>query len=474
MRNLSMPGNPRYQPKDLVEIFGYDNLAPFLVRVELAVMRALMGRGIIPSEDAVLLTKEREERLYAITTSQMDKVEREITKHDIRALVRLMQECLPPQLARWVHVPLTSFDVLETARALQFKTAHEKVVGPKLAKVISLFSERALEYADVPQIGRTHGQHAVPITVGFWLATVLDRILASGVEMGKRAEELCGKISGPVGAYNAQKALGIQAEAGKGSLEDEVLNSLGLETPLISTQILAPEPMAYYLFACTMLSAALAQFANDCRHLMRTEIAELGEPFEAGQVGSSTMAQKRNPVTFENICGMWLRNRNAFGLVFDTLVSEHQRDLVGSSLMRDFPQIIVNLVHQLDALLRLGGANKQPFLARISVDVLRCRQNVDMTRGVILAEPAYLVLQMYGYEGDAHELINHTVVPLVGSTGLTFYDALSQVAERDRDVKLVWDQVPHELKELFGHPEKYTGRAVAATQQICAFAGTFV
>lgn len=207
-------------------------------------------------------------------------------------------------------MPLTSYDALDTARALQFVRAHS-VVRQRADTVVGLLVEQVDRFAAQPQIGRTHGQHALPITVGFWFATILNRVLADIQSANDAAEKLVGKISGAVGVYNAQVGLGIAARAGERTFEARVLEKLGLRPSPISTQILPPEPLADYLFACVKLSAAFGQFGRDGRHLMRTEIGELGEPFEKGQVGSSTMAHKRNPITFEISRGRGSRTRSS-------------------------------------------------------------------------------------------------------------------------------------------------------------------
>ena len=320
----------------------------------------------------------------------------------------IAQGKVDPGLRRWIHVPLTSYDALDTARALQFVRGHE-AVRRLTDKVIGLIVEQVNSFALRPQIGRTHGQHALPITVGFWFATILSRILTNIQSANSAAEKLVGKISGAVGVYNAQVGLGIAARSGDKSFEERVLEKLGLKAAPISTQVLPPEPLADYLFSCVKLSAAFGQFGRDGRHLMRTEIAELGEPFEKGQVGSSTMAHKRNPINFENLEGTWIKNQVEFGKVLATMISEHQRDLVGSSIARDFPTIVVNLVNQLNTLLR--EADGKPFISRISVDEASLKRNFNAQGDAILAEPIYIALQMAGYEGDAHELVNHVAMP---------------------------------------------------------------
>ncbi len=473
MANLALPGNPRYQPKSLEAYFGYDNLYCPVAMVEIATLRTLGEIGVIPAADIALFTSEIEERLLAITTTEVDKVEREITKHDIRAWVRLAQEILPPPLRRWIHVPLTSYDPLDTARSLQFVRAHFEVVRPAVSQVVRLLIEKVRQYAATVQIGRTHGQHALPITVGFWLATILNRLVYNAKQADAFAESLVGKISGAVGAYNAEVGLGIRARCRDTTLERMVLAKLDLKPALISTQILQPEPLAYYLFSCTMMSATLGQLGRDCRQLMRTEIGEVNEQFERGQVGSSTMAHKRNPINFESLEGMWLRTKNEFGKVFDTMISEHQRDLVGSSVARDLPTIIVNLVYQLNVLLR-PGKDGRSFLERIAVDEEACKRNLKLQGDVILAEPIYIALQMAGYEGDAHELVNRQAMPLVQKYGRPLLDVVRMLALEDPSVAPVWDRIPPEVLELLSHPEQYVGWAAAKAHEVIALAEDYV
>jgi adenylosuccinate lyase len=472
-RNLMLPGNPRYQPKEMKKIFGYDNLYCCAIDVELATMEVLHELGFIPDEDFLLLTPELKIKIREeITTTIVDKVEREITKHDVRALVRLIQERLPESLRRFVHVPLTSYDVLDTARSLQFRDAYESALKPALMKVTCDFIQLTIEYSDQTQIGRTHGQHALPITVGFWLATILNRLIENWERLDTASKRLEGKISGAVGAYNAQVGLGLIPETGK-TFEKRVLAKLGLKPARISTQILAPERLADYLFACNLLSATLGQFGRDCRHLMRSEIGELTESFEVGQVGSSTMAHKRNPINFENLEGMWLRTKNEFGKLQDILISEHQRDLVNSSVLRDLPIIPINLQNQLNTLLR--EKDGKSFLRRIKFDVVRIKENFEMSAKFIMAEPIYLALQLYGYQGDAHHLVNHTLMPEAKKHDISLMEALdNESVNGNEELYEILKKIPKEIRSLLRNPEAYTGQAYQKAMEVVRAAEDFI
>jgi adenylosuccinate lyase len=479
-KNLILPGNPRYQPKQLQEFFGYDNLIRYVAEVEIATMETLAEIGIISKEDFALLTPNIREKILDITTTEVDRVEKtdtefgKKTQHDIRAWVRIAQSILPAPLRRWVHVPLTSYDALDTARALQFSRAHRNIVTPLIISLVAELSAKVKRYAETVQIGRTHGQHALPITVGFGWAIILQRVLMNATELERHAAWLSGKISGAVGAYNAQAGLGILKKCGAVSFEDRVLGKLGLNPAAISTQILPPEHLAHYLFAATMLSATLAQFGRDCRQLMRTEIDEIVEPFDPGQVGSSTMAHKRNPINFENTEGMWVKTKNEFGKVLDTLISEHQRDLVGSSVARDFPIIIINLVQQLTTLLRRGEDGKC-FIERIAVNTAALERNLKFQGDFILAEAMYITLQMAGFEGDAHELVSQHAIPLAIKEKIPLLEALKSILNGiPGAVEKVWSNIPHEQKVLLGHPERYIGLAAEKARSVCEQAEKFM
>ncbi len=308
------------------------------------------------------------------------------------------------------------------------------------------------------QIGRTHGQHALPVTVGFWLAGILHRLLWCEAELDHAAEALVGKISGAVGASNAIVGLGFDKRAGNVSYEARVLGKLGLTPARYSTQIIPPEPMSHFLYLCTVTTGVFGQLGRDARHLMRTEIGELAEPFALGQVGSSTMAHKRNPVTFEGLEAAWLKTKNEFGKVLDNSISEHQRDLVGSAVMRDYPVILVNLMTQMNSLRRRGEDGKI-WLERMRFVPEALSRNFALSAHVVLAEPLYIAVQMAGYEGDGHKLVSDVLTPRSLASGRTLIEELEELAGSDEGLAAVLEGIPTELRTLLRHPESYTGNA---------------
>lgn len=469
-RYLILPGNPRYQPEEMIPFFGYDKLYEKMAEVEIATMKVLGEIGVIPEEEIKELTPTIANLIRGISTTEVDKIEREITKHDIRAWVRKAQEIIGGELSRWVHIPLTSYDPLDTGRMLQFREAYRSALKPSISEVVLLLAEQVKNLSGQIQIGRTHGQHALPITVGFWLATILSRILYNWKCMDEYCKGLEGKISGAVGAHNAQIGLAFNKLCGDKSFEERVLEKLGLKPARISTQILPPEPLGYFLFSCCMMSASFAQLGDDCRHLMRSEIEEVIEPFGDTQVGSSTMAHKINPINFENLKAMWFKTKNEFGKFFDTVNSEHQRDLTGSAVARDFPIILINLYQQLKTLRRKDEKTDTPFIKRITVNPEACRRNFKMSSHLILAEALYITLQMAGYPGDAHELVNRKLVPLAKTTNTLLVEVLEKAAEENSDLKKIVNTIPEEIWELLHHPESYTGDAEGKALEIAKLA----
>lgn len=474
-KNLMLPGNPRYQPKKLVSFFGYDNLFRGVAEVEFAVLDTMAEIGVIPANEIEHLTPLMRDAILSIRTTDIDTVEREVTKHDIRAWVITVKDIVGLPLSRWIHVPLTSYDPLDTGRMVIFTRGYREVLAPSINEVIGIWKDLVVQFADQKQIGRTHGQHALPITVGFWLATTLHRVLYNARKIKEHGRELVGKISGAVGAYNAQVGLGIAARCGSRSFEVRVLEKLGLEPAPISTQILPPEPMSYFLFSVVSLSAALGQLGRDCRNLMRTEIREISEPGSKEQIASSTLVHKDlNPVNFENLEGTWWKNLAEFVKVLLTLISEHQRDLVGSTVARDFPTMLVNVQQQLDTLLRCDRDTQQPFLARLRVNREACERNLKITAPVILGEPLYIALQMAGFERDAHRLVNKVLVPRARQEGKLLVDVLYEAAQEDAQLNKAVQAMPPEMLSLMHRPESYTGWAKEKALEIAARAEAFL
>jgi len=457
-----LEGLRRYQPQKLIKYMGYDREVLYWIDIELAKLEVDAELGRIPPEIYALLDDTVIEKIYQITMSMVDEYEREFTKHDVRALVLCILENLPDDLKPYVHHPMTSFDVRDTAMALEFKKVFEEVIERSIRRFLLILAKRVKELAYQPQIGRTHGQHAIPITVGFWLANFLYRGFYCLVEMRHYKCGLRGKISGAVGAYNAQEAFGIY-KTGKGRYEDLVLEKLGLKASQISSQIVPPEPIANFLHSFVLFSGMLGNLGRDVRNLSRTEIKEVFEPFSKTQTGSSAMPHKRNPIISENAEGLSKIIKNNYFNVLDNLISEHQRDLTGSAISRTFGSIIVLFQKQLNNWLRKDQQGKT-YLERLVINKEALERNLKMSSHVYMSELLWPALSMAGLE-NAHDYVNHSLVPQANSE-FPLIDVLFKEAEKNEELSSIINKIPDKILNLMREPDKYVGRAAEKALEI--------
>lgn len=447
-RNLTQPGNLRYQPEVTKPIFGYDNLVLPMIDVEWAVLEVFAEVGVIPAQNAPLIKPSLKAYLKNfITTTMVDKREREEIGHDVAALCFIMGERVPPELRPYVHQFLTSMDTRDTATSLLYMRAHA-AMKPLIRDVVKQFGEKIHAHRSDVKMGRTHLQHALPITFGFEFTPTLERIMKNALAMDGASKKLVGKMTGAVGVSNPHVAHKLDKLCGSTPFQERVLSKLGIQSEVFSTQNVLPEALADYLFACVKLSGAFGQFGRDCRILMSTEIAEVYEEFGVGQVGSSRMPHKRNPKTFEQLEGMYNRAKAEYAKVFDTLISSLSRDLVGSCIMRDFPTIVIILATQLETLLekRYG----KTFIERIGFNTTRAKDRVRESGRLILSEPLHTSLAFAGFSKDAHRFVSHEILPLLRA-GLTPYQALEAVAALtgDREALKLFKEFPKDLQEMF-------------------------
>ncbi len=308
---------PRYTLPEMGAIWSDTAHFEAMLRVELAVARAQAARGQVPPE--ALAALERRARVDVARIAEIEKT----TDHDVIAFVSQVAETVGAD-GRYLHLGLTSSDVVDTGLALQLRAAGERLLGD-VDRLLAVLIGRARSEAATVMMGRTHSVHAEPTTLGMKLAGwafELDRgrtrLLVAVDEIGT------GKISGPVGTYSHLAP----------DLEAEVLAALGLHADPVSTQIVQRDRHAAFLTAIAILGGSLERFATEIRNLQHTEIAELQEPFRAGQKGSSAMPHKRNPILSERIAGLarLLRGYAHTGLEDQPLW--HERDISHSSAER--------------------------------------------------------------------------------------------------------------------------------------------
>ncbi len=412
--------------------------------VEAAAVRALADRGMCSHEVADEVAAAAREVSPEAVAEEEARIH-----HNIRALVNCLREAVSDEAKPYIHLCMTSFDVVDTAVAWRLKQAARRGIIPELCALQETLIALARREADQVQMGRTHGQHAEPITFGFAIVGFVSRLGNRIEAIAAAAEGLRGKISGAVGAYNASAIFFDDAEA----FEAEVLAQLDLLPSPSSTQIVEPEPVTDYFHALTSTFAVLADIADDMRHLQRTEIAEVGEKFEAEQVGSSTMPHKRNPWNFENIKSMFKAFMPRMVTVYLDQLSEHQRDLTNSASSRFNPETIVALVSSVRRLNRI--------MCKLVTDTARMERNFEMTSGMVAAEPAYILLAAHGHP-DAHETMRKLTLQ-AQATGRPLWELINE----DEDVRPYLGNFTPAQIQMLKDPKSYTGIAARKTRQLC-------
>ncbi|PID99484.1 adenylosuccinate lyase [Candidatus Saccharibacteria bacterium] len=375
--------------------------------------------------------------------------EEKTTRHDVKAIVNTIKAELPDDAKPYVHFGATSYDIVSTAMSLQLRRALRELVLPRLQTLRGTLAELAERYAETVQIGRTHGQHAVPITFGYMLATYVERLEDSMAHLDSLAGELKGKFSGAVGTYNALSVFVDDPLA----FEKTVLGYVGLEPARAATQIVPAEAYIRLLDELAIAAGVMANLSHDMRNLQRTEIGEVQERFEPGQTGSSTMAHKRNPWNFENIIGMWKQVTAQTVNANLNVSSEHQRDLTDSSSARFYTTSFAAVAAMAK---RLNGV-----MSKIEVDEEAMQRNLHLTKGAIAAEPLYLLLEKYGHT-TAHEAAKALAHEAI-ERGTSLYEVASQA----ESIAGYWSKFTEPEKQLIKEPETtYTGLASQKTQTI--------
>jgi adenylosuccinate lyase len=339
-------------------------------------------------------------------------------------------------------------DVVDTANAWRYREAVDRVVIPRLGLLASRLIALAEGEADTAQAGRTHGQHAVPITFGFAIAEYVSRIGGRILLLQQSAHALPGKLSGAVGAYNAPALLTRDPRA----LERRYLGWLGLKPASHSTQIVEPEAWSDLAHACVTALGVMANLADDMRHLQRTEIAEIAEGFRAQQVGSSTMPQKRNPVSFENVKSMWKAFMPRIITTYLDQISEHQRDLTNSASQRFSGELIAATAY---AATRLGAS-----IDGIHIDRDRMRANVGLSKGGIIAEALYVLLAKHGHP-DAHEAVRRLTLEAEQSGR-----PMLELAALDPELRTILASLTAEERAVLDRPEEYRGLAADVARDV--------
>ena len=384
----------RYGTPEMRRVFEEETRVQKMLDVEAALALAHAQVGNIPRKDAEKIAATAS--LQYVKLARIKAIEKEI-KHDVAALVRTFAEACGSSGA-YVHLGATSYDIVDTANALQLKDAMD-IIEKKLVYFRSVLQEKTFQYKSTVMIGRTHGQHALPITLGFKFAVWASEISRHIQRLSDcRNRVLVGKMSGAVGT---QAGLGEHAMR----IQELVMKRLGIRAAEISTQIVQRDRYAELVCLLALIASSLENFATEIRELQRPEIGELFESFEAEkQVGSSTMPHKRNPETCERVCGLARIVRSLVVPALENVVTWHERDLTQSSAERFiFPETCILV----DYLLFLMSN----IVANLRVDEQRMLQNMELTQGRAMSEAVMMALTRKGVDRqEAHELLRKLTV----------------------------------------------------------------
>jgi adenylosuccinate lyase len=419
----------------------------YLLKVEATLAKMLARWGICTHQAA----DEVEKACENITAEEVLKEDQRI-HHDIRALANCIRKRVSLDASQCIHLFATSADITDTANALRVKELTRDVILPDLLELHHLLVKLAREYADVVQVGRTHGKHAEPITFGYAMASYVSRLGSRIERIADAMNNLRGKFSGAVGAYNA---LSLFYPADPAMLEIEFLHELGLRPTdsNTSTQIVEPEFLTDLVYAIISCFSVIGNLADDIRHLHRTEIAEVREKYDVNDIGSSTMPHKVNPKNFENVKSLWKAYMPRIITVLMDQISEHQRDLTNSASGR----FVVELFTGFDyAVNRLKDA-----LCNVFVDKQQMRQNLAKSEGSIVAEPLYILLALNGFP-DAYNYVR-TLVAMSEKTK----QKLTELIWRDRKIEPILKKLKPEQLQVLKDPSKYIGASYQRTIATC-------
>ena len=366
---------PRYAHRRVAEIWAPRSKFDRWLRIEILAAEAWGELGVIPAQDLERIRKA------TYTLERIDEIEREVG-HDVIAFTTAMSETLGVE-SRWVHLGLTSSDVLDTCLATQLVDSADLLLE-ELDRLYAAMQRRAVEHRDTLAIGRSHGIIAEPLTFGFKLAGYLAELQRDRQRLLTAREEVAvGQVSGPVGTHSSVDP----------RVEEYVCQKLGLKPDPAATQVIARDRHAAFMYAMAMTAATLERFATEVRHLMRSEVAEVREPFSEKQKGSSAMPHKRNPIITERICGLTRVIRGNLLVAMENTALWHERDISHSSAERIvFPDACELLGFLLTESTRLVDG--------MVVDEARMMANLNQGGGIVFSQRVLLALVERGMGRD--------------------------------------------------------------------------
>lgn len=357
------------------------------LQIEILAVEALAELGEIPRE---AVARIREKASYDL--SRIDEIEK-VTRHDVVAFLSAVAEKAGED-SRYIHLGLTSSDLLDTTLALQLADAGQ-ILLENLDRLLSILREKAQQYRRTVMVGRTHGIHAEATTFGLKMASWYAETERNRQRMHQAREDIrYGKLSGAVGNFANLSP----------RVEEYVCQRLGLKPDPVSTQVISRDRHAQYLSTLALIASSLERFATEVRHLQRTEVLEAEEPFGKGQKGSSAMPHKRNPVTSEQICGLARVVRSNAAASFENVSLWHERDISHSSVERI---IMPDSTLLIDYMLVKFADLVQGML----VYPERMKRNLDLTHGLIYSEQVLLKLaKRCGSREEAYRMVQRNAM----------------------------------------------------------------
>ena len=354
---------PRYTRNEMGSVWSDANKYAKWLEVELAATETLAEAGHVPREAAATLRARAK-----VDVQRVQDLEARV-KHDVIAFTMTVGESIgDPNVARWLHYGLTSNDVVDTAQALQIRDA-SKLIERGLVLFGEVLDVRAHEFRHTPQIGRTHGVHAEPITFGLKIANWFAENQRNVERFSRAAAQMAiGKISGAVGTASH---LGPE-------MEERICKRLGLQVAPVASQVIQRDRHTHYLSSLALIAATLEKIALEIRHLQRTEVREAEEPFSGEQRGSSAMPHKRNPVASEQICGLARLVRSNMMAAFENVGLWHERDISHSSVER---VILPDSAILVDYML----AKMTMIICEMRVFPDRMLRNLESTHGLVFS-----------------------------------------------------------------------------------------
>ena len=401
------------------KIWNEENKFSIWLEIELLACEAQATLGVIPA-DAVRVIREKAK----FDVARIDAIEQEV-KHDVIAFLTNVGEYVGPE-SRYIHLGMTSSDVLDTALAVQMKQSGELLLKG-LEGLRDVLARRAKEFKKTVMIGRSHGIHAEPTTFGLKLALWFDETRRNIQRLRNAVETISvGQISGAVGTFEHLSP----------KVEEYVCDKLGLKPAPVSTQILQRDRHAEYMTTIALIGSSLEKFATEIRHLQKTEVLEAEEFFSKGQKGSSAMPHKRNPITCERIAGLSRVLRGNAQAALENVALWHERDITHSSVERI---VVPDSCILLDYMISLTTS----VIDKLLVYPENMKKNIDLTHGLVFSQPVLLALTKKGMKReDAYRIVQKNAMDVWQSK-----KNFREVLQADAEVKSVLSN--GELGEAF-------------------------